>query len=299
MNVLSLFDGMSCGQIALNRAGIKYDNYFAAEIKPHAIKVTQHNYPNTIHIGDVRKIHYENGILEYENVMQDVGRIDVLIGGSPCQDLSIANKNRTGLKGEKSSLFWEYARILKEVRPKYFLLENVEMPDEDKQVITEELQVYPVNINSSLVSAQYRNRYYWTNIQGDEISMFGNLISQPKDKRIKLQNILESGYTDKEKARCLVTKNGASIKNQKSVWHRYTTTGMVNVVFVSPDLDWQKGLRFFTKTEMERLQTVPEGYTEILNEQQALNVLGDGWTVDVIAHIFKGLKNKNTEEVNE
>jgi DNA-cytosine methyltransferase len=111
MNVLSLFDGMSCGQIALNRAGIKYDNYFASEIKPHAIKVTQHNYPNTIQLGDVRNIKAE-----------DLPKIDLLIGGSPCQDFSIANKDRTGLNGEKSSLFFEYLRLLKELKPKYFLL---------------------------------------------------------------------------------------------------------------------------------------------------------------------------------
>ena len=148
MNVLSLFDGMSCGQIALNRAGIKYDKYYASEIKPHAIKVTQHNYPDTIQLGDVRNIKGS-----------DLPKIDLLIGGSPCQDLSIANKNQTGLKGNKSSLFYEYVRLLKECKPKWFLLENVaSMCDFDRDIISKELAVYPVLICSSLVSAQERKR---------------------------------------------------------------------------------------------------------------------------------------------
>src|SRR5574344_1946854 len=141
MNVLSLFDGMSCGQIALERLGIKFDGinnkYFASEIKLDAIKVTQYNYPNTIQLGDVKKV---NG--------KELPKIDLLIGGSPCQDLSIANKERLGLKGTKSSLFYEYLRLLKEVKPKYWLLENVEMPAEDVLIITNELGVQPININS-------------------------------------------------------------------------------------------------------------------------------------------------------
>ena len=279
MNVLSLFDGMSCGHIALDRAGIHVDKYFASEIKPHAIKVTQHNYPDTIQLGDVRKID-----------TQQLPKIDLLIGGSPCQDLSIANKERLGLKGNKSSLFWEYARILKEVKPRYFLLENVEMPIEDKITITNELGVHPVNINSNLVSAQHRNRWYWTNIEGQDADLLGNkYIPEPPFKNIKLKDILENGYTDMEKARCLNTKFGSSINNLESTWHRYTTTGMINVVFLSEDLDYTKGLRFFTQREMEKLQTVPAGYTDILSTTQALNVLGDGWTIDVIAHIFSYL----------
>jgi len=141
MNVLSLFDGMSCGQIALHRAGIKVDNYYASEIKPHAIKVTQYNFPNTIQLGDVTKLDASK-----------LPKIDLLIGGSPCQDLSAANKERLGLDGNKSSLFWEYARILQEVKPTYFLLENVEMPVEDKIIINNTLGVQPTNINSNLVS---------------------------------------------------------------------------------------------------------------------------------------------------
>ena len=197
-NVLSLFDGISCGQIALNRAGIKYDNYFASEIKNHAIKVTQHNYPNTIQLGDVIKIK-----------SKDFPKIDLLIGGSPCQDFSKANKKRKGLKGEKSSLFFEYVRLLKEFKPKFFLLENVSMDDYSYQFISETLGTYPVNINSELVSAQLRQRSYWTNIGAENFDLFGNrysMIPQPKDKKIIFQDILESGKTDRQKSLCILAK---------------------------------------------------------------------------------------------
>lgn len=126
MIVLSLFDGMSCGQIALKELGIIPEKYYASEIKPHAIKVTKANFPNTIHIGDVRKVFYKDGVLETENGVFEVGKIDLLIGGSPCQDLSGMNKNQIGLAGDKSSLFWEYARIKKETLPYFFMLENVD-----------------------------------------------------------------------------------------------------------------------------------------------------------------------------
>lgn len=282
MNVLSLFDGMSCGQIALNRAGIKYDNYFAAEIKNHAIKCTMDNYPNTIQLGDVRNIK-----------ATDLPKIDLLIGGSPCQDFSIANRNRTGLNGKKSSLFHEYYRLYCELKPKYFLLENVEMKQKDFNYITNLFGIYPLNIDSYLVSAAYRNRYYWTNIGEIREDMFKfkrNVTDLPKDKKISLQSILENGYTDKYKARSLNTKLGCAEHNQESFWHRYNTTGMVTAIFNSPDFDYKKGIRAFTQTELEKLQTVPVGYTKCLNKNQAWNVIGDGWTIDVIAHIFKHIK---------
>jgi DNA (cytosine-5)-methyltransferase 3A len=151
MNVLSLFDGLSCGQIALNRVGIKYDKYYSSEIDKHAIKVTQHNYPNTIQLGDVTKIKGS-----------DLPKIDLLFGGSPCQSFSSAG-TRTGFDG-KSGLFWEYVRVLDEVKPTYFLLENVVMKKEWEKIITDVLGVEPIKINSSLVSAQNRVRLYWTNI---------------------------------------------------------------------------------------------------------------------------------------
>lgn len=175
LNVLSLFDGMSCGQIALERCGIKVNKYFASEIKPHAIKVTKHNYPNTVHIGDVTKVKYENGILHTDNGDFEVGQIDLLIGGSPCQNLSAMNKKQDGLDGDKSKLFWEYVRILREVNPSHFLLENVgSAPKGDLIIITNTLGVDGVRINSSLVSAQMRDRIYWTNINGLATDIFGN-----------------------------------------------------------------------------------------------------------------------------
>ena len=156
MNVLSLFDGISCGRIALERVGIKVDKYFASEIKDIAIKVTQTNYPDTIQIGDVTKIDATT-----------LPKIDLLIGGSPCQNFSIANLNsRDGLEGDKSSLFYQYLRLLREVKPKYFLLENVKMKKDQEAIISELLGVKPILINSNLVSAQSRPRLYWTNIPG-------------------------------------------------------------------------------------------------------------------------------------
>lgn len=279
MNVLSLFDGISCGQVALERAGVKVDNYFASEIKPHAIKVTQHNYPKTIQLGDVTKIKGK-----------DLPKIDLLIGGSPCQDFSLANKERKGLNGAKSKLFYEYKRLLTETTPKYFLLENVNMPKDGYVKISQELGVFPVNINSALVSAAYRDRWYWTNIGPIDVDLFGNkysAIPQPQDKNIILSSILENGYTDAIKARSLNTHDGCSEHNTERFWKRYTTTGMVTAIFLSPDMDYKKGLRHFTHTELERLQTLPEGYTSILNKRKAWDCIGDGWTIDVIAHIFK------------
>ena len=161
MKVLSLFDGLSCCRIALDRVGVTVDSYYASEIKKSAIKVTKHNYPDTIHIGDVTKVSFKDGILYTENGNYEVGHIDLLAGGSPCQDLSSMNKKQVGLSGEKSTLFWEYARILKEVNPTYFLLENVgSMPYSDAMEITKEMGVDGIRINSSLVSDQLRDRKY-------------------------------------------------------------------------------------------------------------------------------------------
>ncbi|KAF5034101.1 C-5 cytosine-specific DNA methylase [anaerobic digester metagenome] len=277
-NVLSLFDGMSCGQIALNRAGIKYDKYYASEIKSHAIKVTQHNYPDTIQLGDIRDIK-----------AADLPKIDLLIGGSPCQDFSRGNAVRDGLEGVKSSLFYEYLRLLKDLSPSYWLLENVVMDAEQEMIISELMGTEPVRINSSLVSAQLRDRLYWTNIGPESFDLFGNrtcCIPLPKDRKIKLQDILESGFADREKSRALLESDSRPLRTLEKMWHRYDSTGFTTVVFESPDLDWKKGLRYLNQTELERLQTVPEGYTSLLKRNDAACLLGDGWTVDVIAHIF-------------
>lgn len=282
MNVLSLFDGMSCGQIALNRAGIKYDKYFASEIKPHAIKVTQHNYPNTIQLGDVTKIK-----------ASDLPKIDLLIGGSPCQDFSSANKQKLGLNGVKSGLFFEYLRLLKELKPKYFLLENVAMDDFSYNTISHLLGTFPIDINSSLVSAQLRQRSYWTNIGQYELDMFGMRyckIPQPKDKKISFQLILENGYTDRFKARCLLESESRPLVSKDKLYRRYNELGFINIVFDNPMFLYNENIRILTQLELERLQTVPIGYTNLLKRNDAACLLGDDWTVDVIAHIFSYLE---------
>ena len=276
MNVLSLFDGMSCGQIALDRAGIKVDSYFAAEIKKHAIEVTQHNYPNTKQLGDVTKI---NGF--------NLPKIDLLIGGSPCQDFSRANKERKGVEGSKSSLFFEYVRLLKECNPKYFLLENVIMSDYNYWFICNELDCEPVRICGSLVSGALRDRLYWTNIPPFSYDITGRLISnipQPKDKKIYLQNILDSGTTKKRKHTCLNTGSGYQTPNQDALIHRNKTTGMITLIYE------KDCVRTVNQNELEKLHNIPKGYTSILNQTKAGDLIGDGWTVDVVTHIFKNIK---------
>ena len=193
-NILSLFDGISCGQIALNRAGIEYDNYYASEIEPNAIKVTQANYPKTVQLGDVRTLDFT----KFENV-------DLLIGGSPCQDLSIAKADREGLSGQRSNLFFRFVDALKQTKPKYFIFENVaSMSVTERDKITEILGVEPILINSALVSAQSRKRLYWTNIKG---------IKQPDDRNIFLKDIIEAGLVYDDKSYC-ITSNYA-----KKTWN--------------------------------------------------------------------------------
>ncbi len=277
MNVLSLFDGLSGGQIALNRAGIKYDNYFASEIDKKAIVVTQHNYPNTIQLGDVTKVK-----------SSDLPKIDILIGGSPCQSFSSEGTHK-GFAGS-SGLFYEYIRLLKEVSPDYFLLENVVMKREWQDVISNILGVQPIKIDSSLLSAQRRNRLYWTNIPN---------ISQPIDKGLlfkdvedkvgpyefwsefRLQNFKDKKYVRKDSYRvltpdskipCLTVRAGHGGSDEPKIWH-------------------QEKLRRLTPLEWERLQTLPENYTSIISSPNTRRgIIGNGWTIDVIAHIFSYLK---------
>jgi hypothetical protein len=332
MNVLSLFDGMSCGQQALERAGIKVDNYFASEIKPHAIKVTQYNYPKTIQLGDIRNIK-----------AKDLPKIDLLIGGSPCQDFSQANKERKGLEGQKSSLFYEYLRLLDECKPTYFLLENVRMDDFSYNTISHLLGTFPVDINSSLVSAQMRQRSYWTNIGPADYDLFGMrycTIPQPLDKKIFLKDILEDGFSDRRKSMCLLESNSRPLSTPSKMAKRYFEIGMANLIFKDsetflrvkeatkigfvdiaenegvdlsyPSSKTRRGrsmkeksncllrnneyfifqdgdIRYFTQNELERLQTVKQGYTSILPRNKAACLLGDGWTIDVIVHILNYL----------
>lgn len=289
MKVLSLCDGISCGRIALQKAGVGVENYFASEIKKIAIAVTNYNYPDTIQVGDVRKIKYENGILYTEagNFQTD---IDLVIWGSPCQSFSVAMKStkRIGLADkERSGLFFECYRIFQEVRPSWFLMENVaNMRTHDREFISSLLGVTPIRINSSLVSAALRDRFYWTNIPN---------ITPPEDRHILLQDILISGYTDRLKARALLASDSRPLKSKEKMLHRYKATRFTTLIWEEKGND--DSVRYMNQDELERCQTVPQGYTKILTRNEAANVLGDGWTVDVIAHIFKNIpKDKKMKE---
>ena len=323
MKVLSLFDGISCGRLALERAGIPVEKYYASEIDKYAIQVVQKNYPDTIQVGDVNKLNY----LELLD-------IDMVIGGSPCQDLSIAKQNRQGLRGERSGLFWKYVEALEVIHPKYFLLENVaSMRNEDRDAITETLKrIYPetecIMINSALLSAQQRKRYYWTNWH----------VEQPQDKGIYLKDVLEHDCTKSQVLtqrfgiKGLCYQDGKS-KTLTATCHKGygndgTTlvaepirigtlaglgTGQANRIYSVqgksvclnalgggggaktglyrvdlPDGDYI--IRKLTPVECERLQTLPDNYTGGVSNTQRYKAIGNGWTVDVIAHILKGIK---------
>lgn len=415
MKVLSLFDGISCGRLALERAGIPVEKYYASEIDKYAIAVAQKNYPDTIQIGDINTVHFT-----------DFMDVDLIIGGSPCQDLSIAKQNREGLRGARSGLFWRYVDALATIRPKYFLLENVaSMRKEDRDAITETLKkIYPetecIMINSALVSAQQRKRYYWTNWH----------VEQPQDKGILLKDILESagdfpaamrtrednagkfkrletkddskansltsvqtdsmvavnidnyfrkygtkgkimsdetektqcltasmgcgggnnpliampvpeatkkGYTEIQQGDCVdltqlssKTRRGRSMKDKSNCltagnpeYYQYVAPqrigeldglgkGQANRIYSVrgksvclnangggggaktglykvdlPDGDYI--IRKLTPVECERLQTLPDGWTEGISNTQRYKAIGNGWTVDVIAHTLKGV----------
>lgn len=310
LTVLSLCDGMSCGRIALERAGFKVKKYYASEIKDIGIKVAQENYPDIIHIGDVNKVLYENHILKTESGNYAVPQIDLVIFGSPCQTFSIAipTEKRVGLKNlEKSGLFYQCNRILKEVNPTYFLMENVaSMKDSDRDTISAFLGLQPIKIDSQLIAPALRKRYYWTNITG---------ITQPEDKGVLLQDILTDGYTDRKKARCLAVIDSRPNTTPIKMFHRYYSTGFTTLIFKSKEHykqcinEYQRlsggkrkiaandlngytgnvfnGVRYMNQKELEICQTLPEGYTQCLTRNEAADVIGDGWTVDVIAHIFK------------
>lgn len=300
INVLSLFDGMSCGRIALEKAEIKVDNYFSSEIKDYAIRVADINYPQdkVNRLGDITKI---NG--------GDLPKIDLFIGGSPCQNFSGANKERLGVEGEKSILFFEYVRLLEETKPKYFLLENVRMKKEHQDFISEMMGCQPIVINSELLAPHLRHRLYWTNIPG---------IQQPIDKKLKLNDILINGYSDREKARTLLESDSRPLSTPIKMCHRYFNTGFTTLIFKSKehytelkehfdkyfkgrsaleideiskgmDLSVYNGVRYMNNREREFCQTVPAGYTDQLTQNEAACILGDGWTVDVIAHLFKNI----------
>ena len=372
MNVLSLFDGMSCGQIALNRAGVKYDTYFASEIDKYAIKVAQANYPETVQIGDVTNIDYTK---------LPIGGIDLLMGGSPRQGFSVAGK-QLNFDDPRSKLFFEFVRLKDELKPKYFLMENVSMKQDAQDIISKYLGVKPIIINSNLFSAQNRKRLYWTNIPFD---------IPTQDKGLVLKDILETDHNEPpvpinprnarhhrnpyQKALCTTAtmykgagNNGMTLvdstlevghaeqyahyrhEQAKRVYHMngksptlltmqggnrepkvatYSTKGgrIVNrrldkngvrkdyqmdlplepqvevraddksncLTTVQKDNVVVEGMtwRKLTPLECERLQTVPDNYTNHVSKTQRYKMIGNGWTVDVIAHILKGVDNED------
>lgn len=273
MNVLSLFDGISCGQLALQKAGVSYDNYYASEIDKHAIKVTQYNYPNTIQLGSIK---------EWRN--WELPKIDLLIGGSPCQGFSISG-NKLNFNDPRSRLFFYYVDILKELKPKYFLLENVKMKKDWMNNISSILGVEPLQIDSTIFSAQRRERLYWTNIKG---------IKYPSNKNINAKDILANDVT--------IIKNGLfdeekiELKLRGHGWlpNRVILTDKIPPLFTS-NTDYfvrtkNNTYRKLTPIEYERLQTIKDDYTSMISETQRYKVLGNCWTVDVVAYILSFLK---------
>ena len=341
MNVLSLFDGISCAKLALENCGFDLENYFASEIEPNAIKVAQKNNPTIIEIGDVTKISYRDGVLYTPGQLYNIGHIDLLCGGSPCTNFSsigYANGMTTGdtdilsleqylsLKQSgavfqgQSYLFWEYCRLLNEVKPKYFLLENVVMAKKWENIITTALGVNPIRINSSLLSAQNRPRLYWTNIEGVNI---------PTDAHIVIDDILSDDADKRDVSYCLTVQrsfsklidkygyipnrfnayNASEIKDKACALSRGSmiTSSCATLLFVNVEDgihivqngllngeyksfldDGRYNIRKLDLTEIERLQNLPDGYTNVegVGEQKRSEMIGNGWTVNVISHIF-------------
>jgi DNA (cytosine-5)-methyltransferase 1 len=286
MNVLSLFNGMNTGRQALENVGIKVDKYYSSEIKPYAIQLTQHHFPDTVQVGDVTK--WKDWDIEW-------GKIDLILSGSPCQDLSAAGK-RAGINGSRSSLFFVFVDILnhiKSLNPKVlFLQENVgSAPKLDVGIMSRALGVYPVRINSSLVTAQLRDRYYWSNIRTKE-TMFDLVtdIPQPKDRNILLKDIITSGFNKRKKSNCLT--EGLIEKNTcKDIftdnWQKYLKKRPQSMVIL---IEENNLFRLPNKIEMCRLQGFPDNYCDILTTAKAGSLLGDGWTLPIIEHIFKYIK---------
>ena len=290
LKVLSLFDGISCGRLALERAGIPVERYVAYEIEPNAIKISRKNWPDIEHYGDVTKADFT----QYRD-------FDLLIGGSPCQSLSIVqSKTRKNLDG-KSKLFFEFVRAMEETRPKWFLFENVaSMNEESKQVISDLLGCEPVYISSKVFSAQDRPRLYWTNIPFDRVL--------PPDCPDVLKNVLqpeseipEKMYYNAPLLNVDMTKQVCAeldIKNNEM--HRRVFNPEFKchtLTCVSGGHQQKKVLvngrcRKLTPIEYERLQTLPDNYTEGVSDTARYTAVGNGWTVDVIAYILRGLNRE-------
>jgi site-specific DNA-cytosine methylase len=282
MNVLSLFNGMNTGRQALENVGIKVNKYYSSEIKPYAIELTQHHFPDTIQVGDVTK--WKDWDIDWKS-------IDLVLSGSPCQDLSAAGK-RAGINGSKSSLFFVFVDILnyiKTLNPNVlFLQENVGSASKlDVGIMSRALGVYPVRINSSLVTAQLRDRYYWSNIRTKE-TMFDIVtnIPQPKDRGIMFKDIITSGFVDRDKSLCLL--EGYYTKKPALDFDKYEKRyrmGMMQIIYES-----NKESRLPNKIEMCRLQGFSDDYCDILTTAKAGSLLGDGWTLPIIEHIFSFIK---------
>jgi len=288
MNVLSLFNGMNTGRQALENVGIKVNKYYSSEIKPYAIELTQHHFPDTIQVGDVTK--WREWDIDWKS-------IDLVLSGSPCQDLSAAGK-RAGINGKKSSLFFTFIEILEHIKSLnskvLFFQENVGSANKlDIGIMSIALGVYPVRINSELVVAASRDRYYWSNIRTKEDGMFGDLITdipQPKDKGKLFQDVLTSGYTDRKKARAILESEERQLVNKDKLYKRYTELGMINLVFDNPEFKPNQNVRILNKIELCRLQGFPDDYCDILTRNHAASLLGDGWTLPIIEHIFSFIK---------
>ena len=285
MNVLSLFNGMNTGRQALENVGIKVNKYYSSEIKPYAIELTQQHFPDTIQVGDVTK--WQQWDIDWKS-------IDLVLSGSPCQDLSAAGK-RAGINGKKSSLFFVFVEILEHIKylnPNVlFLQENVGSASKlDVGVMSRALGVYPVRINSSLVTAQLRDRYYWSNIRTKQDGMFGDIVTdipEPKDKGIMLKDIITSGFNKRKKSNCLT--EGLIEKNDSKDlfsdnWQKYLKKRPPSMVILIEENDL---VRLPNKTEMCRLQGFPDNYCDILDDRKAGSLLGDGWTLPIIEHIFR------------
>lgn len=293
LNVLSLCDGISCGQVALKRLGVKEKdmNYYASEIADYSIKITMKNHPNTIQIGDMTKLNNEQ--------LDDIGDIDLLLSGTPCKSLSCTNtKNyEQGLDGS-SKLFWDFVRIKNYVEPKYFLYENVEsMKDSDRDIITEALGVNPVVIDSADFSAQDRKRYYWTNIPIPEITNKCNatlkdiMIDNPDEKLFYKQDFEFRGWDKKH----IATLNLKCHDIGKRVYNpnmKCATLTAVTGGYQEKKVYDSGRCRKLTPLEYERLQTLPDNYTEGVANSKRYCGCGDGWTVDVIVHILRGIENE-------
>ncbi len=300
MKVLSLFDGISCARVALERSAWIVESYHASEVDKYAIQISNKNYPDILHLGSVMDI---NPLPQY----------DLLIGGSPCQDLSIAKKNRKGLAGDKSGLFWEYVRILRITKPKFFILENVaSMSQEAKDQISNELGIQPVMIDAALVSAQQRKRLFWVGERKSDGTYSQVHIEQPKDRGILLKDILVGGMAEREKSLVITATYSSACPRD------YFTRSSRQLIKVGHFNKGGQGDRVYSidgksctlsacgaKTglyettqgiyrklhpiECERLQGLPDGYTEGISNTQRYKCLGNAFNVDVITHILNQL----------